>query len=365
VTRLSSILISVLFLFALQSSEVRAAGLPLVNSATVNYGNSTLTLTGQNFGSSPVVTLDQMTFTTVSASGNKIVAAFPSASPPSSFTAGTYFLTLVYRNQIPSLFSVQLGAIGPQGPQGVPGPSGAPGPQGPPGAIGATGATGLMGPPGPVGPAGAAGATGPQGPPGAAGGAAGGVPATCASGDVAVFYSNAWTCKSALPRYMPNGDGTLTDTQTGLMWELQTSACSGEVTCYSDTFVWSATGNPADGTLFTTFLAGLNGGVYYSPSANQDFSATGASACFANHCDWRIPTIAELQTIFVSTIPGCGISLACIDPAFGPTQANNYWSSSTWASNPEVAWNVPFYANISNYNGKFAANAARAVRTAR
>lgn len=376
-TKLFALLFAELILVGIQAGEARSAGLPWVISATVNYGKGTLTLTGQNFGSNPVVTLDQMTFPTLSASGNKIVATFPTGSPPSSFTPGTYFLTMVYRNQTPSLFSVQIGAVGPQGavgpagppgPQGTQGMAGAPGaagpigPTGPLGPAGAAGATGAQGPQGPQGPSGAAGAAGPQGPAGAAGG---GVPATCASTDLPVFYNNAWICKSALPRYVVNGDGTLTDNQSGLMWEMQTSACGGEVTCYSNTYIWSSTGTLADGTLFTNFLAGLNGGDYYSSSVDQIVNNTGAGVCFANHCDWRIPTIAELQTIFDTALSACGYSLPCIDPAFGPTQANNYWSTSTLASNPNAAWNVPFYANISNYNAKFAANAARAVRAAR
>jgi hypothetical protein len=133
-----------------------------------------------------------------------------------------------------------------------------------------------------------------------------GLPTTCVVGDKVVYYNNAWTCTpSGLPRYVNNGDGTLTDNQTGLMWELQTSACSGEITCVNNSYSWSSSGTAADGTLFTNFLATLNGGDYTSPAAGQDVS-NGPTACFANHCDWRIPTIAELNTIIETSAPGCG-----------------------------------------------------------
>jgi hypothetical protein len=45
-------------LLGLISSGAQAAGLPLVISATVDYTHNTLTISGQNFGSSPAVTLD-------------------------------------------------------------------------------------------------------------------------------------------------------------------------------------------------------------------------------------------------------------------------------------------------------------------
>jgi hypothetical protein len=161
-----------------------------------------------------------------------------------------------------------------------------------------------------------------------------------------------------------NGDGTLTDHQTGLMWELKTSACSGEITCVNNQYTWSSSATASDGSLFTSFLATLDGGDYASLSAGQDVS-NGPTPCFANHCDWRIPTIAELNTIIETSAPGCTTGSPCIDPAFGPTQASNYWSSSSWAGDPNGAWFVNFFnGNVSLLN-KTDGIYARAVRSGR
>lgn len=160
-------------LLELLSFGVRAAGLPLVISATVDYTQNTLTISGQNFGSNPSVTLDSLAFGTHTSSSIQIVANFPSARAPSSFTPGTYFLTVTFKNQLPTIFGVDIGANGapgPAGPAGATGPTGpagaqgAPGPMGPPGATGSVGATGATGAAGLVGPKGDTGAAGPQGP---------------------------------------------------------------------------------------------------------------------------------------------------------------------------------------------------------
>jgi hypothetical protein len=118
------------------SLGARAAGLPLIISATVDCAHNTLTITGQNFGSNPNITLDASAFPTQSSAGGQIVANFPGGRAPSSFAPGTYFLTVQFKNQFPTIFGVDIGANGAQGPVG---PAGA---QGLPGTIGATGKRG-------------------------------------------------------------------------------------------------------------------------------------------------------------------------------------------------------------------------------
>jgi Protein of unknown function (DUF1566)/Collagen triple helix repeat (20 copies) len=397
-----------MFFVVLWPDRAPAAGLPVVISATVDYMHNTLTISGQNFGGLPTVTLDSMTFPTMTAASKQIVADFPNTTPPASFTPGTYFLTVTFRNQLPTIFAVDIGA---NGPQGIAGPTGATGPQGSQGLTGSTGATGAFGPPGPVGPTGIAGSIGPAGPQGLTGstgpvGPQGPAGATGAQGpagpigtgggsglpacggtvvvDIPVFYQGAWTCRSALPRFVNNGDGTLTDNQTGLMWELQTTAliCSGDVFCVNNvgnTYTWSAIststgGIPnahADGTLFTDFIPGLNGGVYFDPSLGQYVGNQLASGCFANHCDWRLPAIQELTSIiskdlFCNFTPGD----PCIDPAFGPTQAAFYWSSTSQPLSDITeavvgVFNSQQSASFSQTYTKINSTYARAVRNAR
>jgi len=194
-----SVILGSLLLTAV-GAPAQAAGLPVIISTTVDYTHNTLTVNGQNFGSNPAITVDSMKFPTVSSSSTQIVGSFPAGGPPTSFTPGTYFMTLQFSNQLPSIYTVGIGANGAQGPagpsgstgpagapgvNGAPGPAGPAGPQGPPGpmgpagATGATGAQGVQGQAGMNGVNGSAGATGPAGPPGPAGvaGPAGTVPA--------------------------------------------------------------------------------------------------------------------------------------------------------------------------------------------
>ena len=354
-TRIFALLLSTLGLVGVLPLESRAAGLPQIISVTVNYSQKTLTITGQNFGSRPTITLDSTIFPTMSAAGNQIVADFPNSTPPSSFAPGTYFLTVEFKNQLPAIFAVDIGAngptgaTGPQGSPGSPGAAGATGPAGPLGPAGSPGPMGATGSPGTPGIQGPQGAPGPQGPAGANGT---GVPICTAPSTFLVLSQGTLVCQA---RFKTNADGTLTDNQTGLMWEPKSVAGTGDVHDVNNSYTWTRTGTAADGTLYTTFI----------PTLNSDVSANGASTCFANHCDWRVANIAELQSIVEITAPNCAAGSPCIDPAFGPTMGLMYWSSSALAGDPGAAWGIDFGGGGQTYDGEFSGHYARAVRGGR
>jgi hypothetical protein len=386
--KISALLLSILVLTGLATPNAQAAGLPVVISATVDYTHKTVTITGQNFGSSPTVTLDSMTFPTMSSASKQIIADFPNTSPPSSFTPGTYFLTVTFRNQLPTIFAVDIGANGapgPMGPAGAPGaagvagamgpagpvgPQGGPGPMGPPGATGAQGAAGpagAIGSQGAIGAQGPQGIPGPQGPAGANGANGTGVPVCTAPTTFLVLSQGALVCQV---RFNLNGDGTLTDNQTGLMWELSTGTIgatpTSDVKDVNANYTWSKGDGTPDGTLFTQFLATLNSDMI---GKNADDTDSDPSTCLANHCDWRIPNLIELKAIVELSAPGCGSSAPCIDPAFGPTQGSTssfYWSSSQWTGNPGYAWAAFFFnGHVTTIGNETSELSARAVRGGR
>ena len=210
------------------------------------------------------------------------------------------------------------------GSTGAPGPAGPAGPKGDAGPAGATGAAG------PVGPA------GPSGPPG---------PAAVSA-----------LCANVSKRWVAGGDGTVTDCQTGLMWQQTTATCSFIPTCFDRAYTWSTGGLDPDGTLYTQFVRGLNN------DTNRDGSAT---SCIGNRCDWRLPNIVELRSIHWLAAPGCASGSApCIDPVFGPT-GTLYWSTTTVDLQRDQAFVINFWspdstAGLSPKNAPAAY--ARAVR---
>jgi len=133
-------------------------------------------------------------------------------------------------------------------------------------------------------------------------------------------------------RFVDNGDGTVCDHQTGLMWEMKDASDSTQDLSnprdVDNNYTWSISGGPPDGTAYTDFLARLNGTI----------AGTSPSEQLGGHRDWRLPTSAELQTIL-----DCSAGAPCIDPTFGPTAASAYWSSTSNAGNPDLAWFANFF----------------------
>jgi hypothetical protein len=142
----------------------------------------------------------------------------------------------------------------------------------------------------------------------------------------AAYYTTS-SCYGA--RFVDNGDGTVSDRLTRLQWEMKTD--DGTVHDVDNRYTLGAEPDfaKATGTVFTEFLRELNTG-----------------SCFAGNCDWRLPTVEELQTI-VSEIYCADTSsgaVPCIDQYyFGPSPPAldaQYWSSTL---SPSGRWHVWFY----------------------
>lgn len=131
--------------------------------------------------------------------------------------------------------------------------------------------------------------------------------------------------------FVDNGDGTITDETTGLVWEKKDNA--GGIHDKDNQYTWTTGTEAMNGPLVTTFLASLNSG-----------------SGFAGQKDWRIPNRFELETLldleaqtpsihppFAGSCPTNCTVLTC-----SCTRVATYWSSSTFATVPTGAWTVDF-----------------------
>jgi len=126
--------------------------------------------------------------------------------------------------------------------------------------------------------------------------------------------------------YTDNGNGTMTDSATGLIWQKcsngqNATSCSGS----ASTLTWSNA---------ITYCNGL--------------TLAGRT--------WRLPNVNELRTIVDYTKS----SEPPIDTtAFPSTQSGGYWSSSTYAQNTSYAWYVVF---VGGYVGSESRTVTKYVR---
>ena len=134
--------------------------------------------------------------------------------------------------------------------------------------------------------------------------------------------------------YQDNGDGTVTDLNTGLMWEQKVAGGGG---C-------------------TTALHAVDATCPWAQATGAWIDAVNAEG-FAGYNDWRYPNVRELMSI---------VDYSTINPAialvFGPTAAANYWSSTSGANNPGDAWSVFFFSGFVLFASENGALRVRAVR---
>jgi len=150
--------------------------------------------------------------------------------------------------------------------------------------------------------------------------------------------------------YHDNGDGTISDLNTGLMWEKKSA--DGSDHDVSKTFVWSS-------ALTDTVWDWIN-------AINTE---VGNGIGFAGFNDWRLPNVRELQSIL-----DFGRLLPAVDPVFNnnvstgctvltcSATAQFYWSSTTVATVDIDAWTVDFSVSHNVAALKTGSHSVRAVR---
>ena len=122
--------------------------------------------------------------------------------------------------------------------------------------------------------------------------------------------------------YTDNGNGTVTDNNTGLIWQQED-----------------------DGNIYNWYVASGTYDTTYNPTS-QDVCG---SLNLGDHSDWRLPAKKELMTIVAYGIPYPG---PAIDTTYFPnTKLAVYWSSSSRASYPNGAWCAWFDdGSVVNYS---------------
>jgi hypothetical protein len=147
--------------------------------------------------------------------------------------------------------------------------------------------------------------------------------------------------------YADNGDGTITDVKTGLMWEKL--ADDGSIHDAENNFTW--------GDAYAYKVAGLN------------------AIAFAGYTDWRLPNVNELQSLLdyaagypavspalqTGCVPGCTVLTCSCAWKIGYTHGI-FWTSTTFQSAPFYVWTVAVYDGSIGYTARNEVRHVRAVR---
>ena len=128
-----------------------------------------------------------------------------------------------------------------------------------------------------------------------------------------------------LAGYIDNGNGTVTDMVTGLMWQ-QT----------------------------------VDPGSYTWINAKTYCSITLSNLALGGHHDWRLPSYMELVTLVDYSIPSPGPTINTV--FFPNTPSGAFWSATPSAGSPSNAWYVPFSFGYTSYDGVTNTYRVRCVR---
>lgn len=121
------------------------------------------------------------------------------------------------------------------------------------------------------------------------------------------FYGQDGQYQGALRSYRDNGNGTVTDLNTGLMWQQ---------------------GDDQNGT--------DGNAPYYTWQQALDYCS---ELALAGYQDWRLPSVKELTSLV-----NLGRNSPAIDTQFFPQcRSNLYWSGSNVVSNADYRWYVLFH----------------------
>jgi len=150
--------------------------------------------------------------------------------------------------------------------------------------------------------------------------------------------------------YVDNGDGTVTDPNTELMWEKKSA--DGSIHDRDNSYDWAGAAS--------TFIAALN-----------------TNGGFAGYTDWRLPNVKELESIISheeiepvltaafhrGCMPGCTVTTcSCVQSSFQMEASPQYWSSTSESASPDMAWTANTLSGVIDATGKAQRAYVRAVR---